>query len=116
MKKAYDSRGAERLIPLLRQIQKEIRQRSDSIRKCYVQIKGLGNSRKTLSGALRAEISNHKREIRHARKEFDRLGCLIDETAPYRVLIPGADGTNGFAWELGETTVREVVSEGADKG
>ena len=116
MKKAYDYRAAERLIPLLRNIQKEIRERSDSIRRAYVRIKGLGNTRRNAEGAFRAEISNHKREIRLARKELTRLGCLLDEASPHRVLIPGSNGALdcGFAWEFGETTVQAVASGAAD--
>jgi len=116
MKKAYDYRAAERLIPLLRNIQKEIRERSDAIRRAYVRIKGLGNTRRSAEAAFRAEISSHKREIRLARKELTRLGCLLDEASPHRVLIPGHDGTLdcGFAWEFGETTVQAVASGAAD--
>lgn len=118
MKKAYDYSAAEQLIPLLRNIQKEIRERSDSIRRVYVLIKGLGVNQRRKETALRAEVSNHKREIRLARKELTRLGCLLDEASPHRVLIPGLDGTLdcGFAWEFGDTTVQAFASEGADNG
>jgi len=113
MKKAYDHRTAERLIPLLRNIQKEIRERSDAVRRAYFKIKGLKSGQRSLEAALRAVISNHKREIRLARKELNRLGCLVDESSPRRVLIPGSDGTlnHGYSWEFGENSVQGATAD-----
>ena len=53
---------------------------------------------------LRAMLATHRREIRLALGELDRLGCAVDEERPSRVLIPGLDGTleGGYAWDRDE--------------
>lgn len=110
MTRAYDSRDADRLIPLLRSVQREIRERADSIRSLRIRMADLARQRNGKRQDIReltrlqAELANHKREMRLAMKELERLGCAIDEQRPERVLIPGADGelTTGYAWSFGE--------------
>lgn len=117
MTKSYDSTGAERLIPLLRVMNREISERSDAIRNASLRIKQLRadtslspRERRTQQGFLHAEVANHKREIRLVNKELSKLGCLVDELDPSTVLIPGLDGAldKGYIWRVGEAQVHEV--------
>ena len=117
MTKSYDNHGAERLIPLLRVMNREISERSDAIRSAYRRINQVrrnrelpARERRIQEGFLQAEIATHKREVRLANKELARLGCLVDELDPSTVLIPGRDGDlgRGFIWRAGEARVEEV--------
>lgn len=117
MTKSYDYDGAERLIPLLRVMNREISERSAAIRDASIRIKQLRNDtalsvreRRTQEGFLHAEVSNHKREMRLINKELSKLGCLVDELDPTTVHIPGRDGAldNGYIWRVGEAQVHEI--------
>lgn len=117
MTKSYDYDGAERLIPLLRVMNREISERRDAIRSASIRIKQLRSDtslsvreRRTQEGFLHAEIANHKRELRLANKELSRLGCLVDELDPSTVHIPGQDGAidSGYIWRVGEAQVHET--------
>lgn len=118
MKRAYDARNADQLIPLLRSVQREIRERADEIRGLRVRLTNLtrGQGDVEATRALQAELANHKREIRLARKELERLGCAIDEERPERVLIPGVGGdlAAGFAWSFGEGHVQSSGDSASD--
>jgi len=117
MTKSYDYTGAESLIPLLRVMNREISERSEAIRNASIRIKQLRSDtsltireRRTQEGFLHAEIANDKREIRLANKELSKLGCLVDESDPSTVHIPGQDGAldNGYIWRVGEAQVHEI--------
>ena len=118
MNRSYDSRNADRLIPLLRSVQREVREREDQVRGLRVRMSNLPRTAaaKDELRDLQAELAVHKREIRLARKELGRLGCAIDEERPERVLIPGADGdlARGFAWSFGEGHVRSATDPSPD--
>lgn len=110
MNRSYDSRNADRLIPLLRSVQRELRERADHIRGLRVRMANLPRTAAGLDEqrTIQAELAHHKLEVRLARKEIERLGCAIDEQRPERVLIPGVDGdlAKGFAWSFGEGHVQ----------
>jgi len=114
--RSYDHDGAERLIPLLRALGREIRERSDAINEAERAIRALRRSdlatreRRIREGFLLAEISTHKRELRQVNRELTRLGCLVDESDPSTVHIPGEDGGHeqGFVWRSGEAEIHEV--------
>lgn len=118
MTRTYDSQGADQLIPLLRSVQREMRERADLIRGLRLRIDKLAQDPDSQAAlrALQAELANHKREIRLARKELERLGCAIDEERPERVLIPGDDGdlARGFAWSFGEGHVQDCNDDQPD--
>jgi len=112
MKKAYDCLSADRLVPLLRNIYKELRERSDAVRRLENRVRNLSDREldSTVFYNLQAELATHHHEVRMAKKELARLGCTLDESHPYRVLIPGANGEleQGFAWALGDTRVQAI--------
>ena len=99
---SYDPERASALLPLLRSITAEIRERSEAIDALVLELQGLGHTRRARDrrGAIEADRSVQRRELRVARRELERLGCSLDEDHPLRVLIPGADGAldHGFAW------------------
>ncbi len=97
---SYDPERASALLPLLRSITAEIRERSEAAEALGREIADLGTSRKARSrrGDLEADLSVQRRELRVARRELERLGCTLDQDHPLRVLIPGEDGNHGFAW------------------
>lgn len=104
MKKAYDRHGASRLVPMLESITREIAERLEAVRDLESRVETL--SKREHANEIRnvqAEIATHRREIRLAAKECEQLGCVFDEAAPTRILIPGTDGRfeRGFHWEIG---------------
>jgi hypothetical protein len=114
MNKVYDHVGAERLIPLLRSIQKELRERADAIRRLRVLLGSLSPAQRHAGEyfALQAELATHKLETRLALKEIRRLGCSIDESDPHRILIPGSSesAVEGWSWSFGEAGVRTLAA------
>lgn len=99
---SYDPERASALLPLLRSITAEIRERSEAIDALELELQGLGSTRHAREhrGDLEAALSVQRRELRVAHRELERLGCALDEDHPLRVLIPGRDGEldHGFAW------------------
>jgi hypothetical protein len=115
--RSYDHDGAERLIPLLRVLGREIRERGEAIHAAERAMRALrrdaslsSRERRIREGFFHAEISNHKREIRQVNRELARLGCLVDDADPSMVHIPGLDGDHaqGFVWRAGEAEIHEV--------
>ena len=121
MNKSYDLESAASLIPLLRVLNREIRERSDALAQSIARARQLERDhskiglreRTALLAVLRAEISTHKREIRETRRELGRLGCLLDEEDLATVHIPGRNGEieDGFVWHAGASQVEAAVRE-----
>ncbi|MDP6410919.1 MAG: DUF2203 family protein [Planctomycetota bacterium] len=113
MKNAYNNRSADRLIPLLRVIQREIRERGDAVRILENRLGtfSIDQADSPAFLATRAELSNHRREIRLSKKELERIGCSLDAAQPNRVLIPGSNGEigAGYSWALGDTRVQAIM-------
>jgi hypothetical protein len=118
MNKSYDFRRADSLIPLLQVLNREIEERTKSVRSATHRVHRLRRSndltsteRRNKIALLEAEISNHKREIRYTKKELEELGCIVDTENPSTVLIPGRDGSlaAGYEWRLGDTRVHPPV-------
>ncbi len=107
--KNYDQQDASRLIPLLNSIMQEISDRIQAIALTEANLREMDATEKTARPGQRLEASlmNHRRELRHSRKEINRLGCVFDEDQPYRILIPGHDGqlAGGYAWKTGEVGI-----------
>jgi hypothetical protein len=103
---AYDRRGAEHLLPLIRSIASEILERSDAIEALEERLLALRSTCKNGKPSdeyldAQSELSSQRREARLSRLELARLGCTLDEDRPLRVLIPGVDGSfdSGYAWD-----------------
>ena len=117
MKKAYNYQGADELIPLLRSIQREVRERREEI----LRLESTSRVFKRRAAdhprlvSIQAELMTHRRELRLAGRELERLGCALDGERPFRVLIPGNDGAieHGYAWDLGDTRVHTIIEDPA---
>ena len=107
MKKAYNYQGADELIPLLRSIQREVRERREEILRLENTLRVFKRraSEHPRLASTQAELMTQRRELRLSERELERLGCALDGERPFRVLIPGDDGAieHGFAWDLGDT-------------
>lgn len=121
MKKAYDRTTARQLVPLLESITREVVDRLHEVRIFQGKLALLeqrsldGNGGSEKSGEcieLRAALSNHRREIRLAMKELERLGCVVDEHNPLLIFIPGSDGNidHGFQWDPADPTLRRAAT------
>jgi len=117
MNKSYNYQGADELIPLLRSIQREVRERREDILRLENTLRVFKRraSKHPRLGSIQAELMTHRRELRLSERELDRLGCALDGERPFRVLIPGDDGAieHGFAWDLGDTRVHAIVDDPA---
>lgn len=121
MKKTYDKTTARQLVPLLESITKEVVDRLHEVRIFQGRLALLeqenhrGGKDGTKAGEyleLRAALSNHRRQIRLAMKELERLGCVVDEHNPLLIFIPGTDGNfdHGFQWDPSDPTLRRATT------
>jgi hypothetical protein len=111
MTNAYDRDRAARLVPLLRSITREIRDRTrriDALRRELELIHDGARSRRYRE--RQAELAIQLRELRLANAELERLGCSLDRSHPLRVLIP-ADGGATFAWRCGSSELDAEVAD-----
>jgi hypothetical protein len=92
--KRFDREDAERLVPLLRSVGREIRERSEKIAELEALLGGTDLER---GRRLESELALNRRELRRVERELAQLGCNLDADHPLRILIPG-DGEQ-FAWE-----------------
>ncbi|MGD2018473.1 MAG: DUF2203 family protein [Planctomycetota bacterium] len=115
MKHAYDHDNASKLVPLLESIFNEVADRRRAIRELERTLKTmkLEGRPSTTTGPVVARLANQRRELRLTSKEFERLGCVVDEHNPNRVFIPGANGglEEGFHWQAGESEVQSNAPE-----
>jgi len=114
--KSFARSEAERLLPLVRSIGREIEERNRALaalerRMATLSIDQL-EQREELA-RLEGQLSTQRRELRRAEKELATLGCSLDVDHPLRVLFPGRGET--FAWEgpLGRTSFYRRVEERA---
>lgn len=117
MMQAYDKDHASKLVPLLEAIFAEVADRRVAVRKLereLAQAKREG-APSDVTSQLTAQLANHRRELRLSSKEFERLGCVVDEHNPNRVIIPGKGGVleRGFHWQAGESEIHANSIEGS---
>ena len=110
MKHTYDWDHASKLVPLLGAIFAEVADRRTAIRtleRHLSRMKCDGAPADSMADAI-ARLAEHRRELRFTAREFERLGCVVDEDFPNRVVIPGTNGRleSGFLWQHGETDVQ----------
>lgn len=103
-KQAYGEESAEKLLPLLVSIGREIKNRMQAINALEEALEkrapGLDVSTTT------ARLSIEKRELRTTLRELERLGCDLDPDHPLRILIPGLNGPMAFEGSLEKTMFR----------
>jgi hypothetical protein len=86
----YDRSQAERLVPLLRAITQELRERNEQIDELDARVEQSAvDSHPTSTSQLRLRLLEHRRALALAERELAALGCMLDEDHPLRVLIPG---------------------------
>ncbi|MCC7011294.1 MAG: DUF2203 family protein [Planctomycetes bacterium] len=99
-KKSFARRDAERLLPLLRSIGREIRERGTAIDELERRLSDMSEDREGQRleiMRLESVLSTQRRELRRVERELAELGCNLDADHPLRILIPGRGET--FAWE-----------------
>lgn len=117
-KTRYDQTQASKLVPLLRSITREMRERTHAIEHLEAKVRDVSRAFGKDSDELitvQAELSTQKRELRLTRKELERLGCALDEEHPLRVLIPGRTGDlrSGFEYHIGTNSVEPNGADSA---
>ena len=98
----YDRDLAERLIPFLRSVTREIRERSAKIDRLDRALESRERRDPVAQrNLMQARMVEHRRALREAERELARLGCMLDDDHPLRVLIPGGSGSfeGGFAFD-----------------
>ena len=107
-KRVYAEPQAEKLLPLLVSIGREVKNRMRSIDEIEQKLARYGPSkpRDRAAAELVAQAALHKRELRTALQELERLGCDLDADHPLRILIPGLNGPMAFEGSLEKTQFR----------
>jgi predicted RNase H-like nuclease (RuvC/YqgF family) len=100
MKRTVKNRhDAERIVPLLRSIGAEIRERSravDALEDRLANFSATRDERREEIRRLESELSLHRREMRRIERELAELGCNLDADHPLRILIPSKGGTYAY--------------------
>ena len=112
----YDQRRASQLLPLLGAIGREIQERAEALMRLEKQIETLtdtpyADSDETLANTLHSKIAEaaaHRRGLRLAKKELERLGCSVVGTEPLTIRIPGRVGEakHSFVWQTGDPVLK----------
>jgi len=106
----YDRERAIALLPLLNSITREIRERTIQLERVEARIER-AEAGEPVRGSVRelvARAALHRRELRHARSELERLGCSIVGTAPITIRIPGVHESKprSFVYHTGDAVLR----------
>ena len=105
-RRTYALKEAEKIVPLLRSIGREIHARRVSAaetQKRLEYVKGLARRESPAIAELEARIAVQLREIRSCERELEHLGCSLDEQNPERILIPSSDGSWALDGNLDDT-------------
>jgi hypothetical protein len=109
MKQSYEREEAERLVPLLRSIGREVRARQSELARIEDRMSALRPTRHVHGdelARLESERSTHCRALRHAEEELARLGCRLDEGEAVRILVPADRSEHQIDGFLGQTCFR----------
>ena len=106
-KEVYAEEEAQRILPLLVSIGREIKNRARENDEAETRMGRLVSPADAHAKAtLQAELAVHKRELRKTLKELEELGCKLDADHPLRILIPGFSGPMAFEGSLERTAFR----------
>jgi hypothetical protein len=98
--KSFAQHDAERLLPLLRSIGRELRERGRDIDRLEERLETLSEDRvenRVPIAQAESELACNRREVRRIERELTALGCNLDADHPMRILIPGKG--EEFAYE-----------------
>ena len=107
----YDEQEALAMLPLLGSITREIKDRTSALEILEIEIHALRViapiDEEAIRGAV-AEQATHRRELRHAKNELERLGCSVVGTEPLTLRIPGKVGEerHSFVWQAGDLVLK----------
>ena len=104
----YALRDAELLMPLLRVIRHEIRERTLAVTRLEQLLEApapVHRVHREDVGRIESELSTQRRELRRVERELAELGCKQDEDRPLRILIPSKDGALACDGELAKTRI-----------
>lgn len=108
----YDRSRAERLVPLLQSILRELRERQEAIAglENLIEQRQRGTGRESNADLLLIQLTEHNQGERDALRELALLGCALDDDYPMRVLIPGDDGefAGGFSFDAVSGALEEL--------
>lgn len=109
--RTYAVKDAERMLPLLRAIRRELRDRTYEATRLEELREALLPSQRAHVDDLtlvEAELSAHRRELRRAEQELTALGCHVDQDRPLRIVVPSDEGNLAVDGELSKTTIRRL--------
>ena len=107
-------KAALRVVPLLRSIAREMKERVRAIAELESRSESSGNecrARGIDAASLEAQLSLHRRELRRVEKELASLGWARDEDHPLRLLLRRADGGTQIAWRPEDTGFYRVPAD-----
>ena len=104
------SHTPSKLLPVLRSIAREIRERTVAIRSLEAR---RGSFSKSAIHAVDranadAELAIQRRELRHAEHELERLGCRLDDREPLRIAVLDEGRSYTFSWNLEQTQFHDL--------
>lgn len=105
--RTYAMKEAERMLPLLRAIRRELRDRTYEAARLEALMQASPADPAALA-QLESELSTHRRELRRAERELADLGCHIDLDRPVRIVVPSDQGDLAVDGELAKTTIRRL--------
>ncbi|MCE9595527.1 MAG: hypothetical protein K8S98_15170 [Planctomycetes bacterium] len=104
-------KDAERLLPLLRAIRRELRDRTYEA----TRLEDLRDALRPTQQAhaadlnlLESDLSTQLRELRRTEKELTDLGCRLDQDRPLRIVVPSDQGDLAVDGDLAKTTLRRL--------
>lgn len=105
--KTFERAEAERMAPLLQSMAQEIRERTQAIvaleRQHEILEGAKGSEALGRFGEVRSQLSTQRRELRHVRKEVERLGLAVDDGKPPSIVVPGDGGDWVYSGSLDDT-------------
>jgi hypothetical protein len=108
----YTRPQALSLIPLLKGITAEIRDRQAKVAEIESMIRALRPTAHVHGDDIRrlqSELASQRMELRRAGSELDSLGCALAVTEPLEIFVPGVE--ENFGWRPGETFLRQAAIE-----
>jgi uncharacterized coiled-coil protein SlyX len=107
-------RRTKSMLPLIRSITREARDRTQAIRSLEAKLAELSSRPGEQTPQIRpveSELFSHRREIERVQKELARLGCSLDADHPERIVCSAEGNEWTYEDELDETDFRPDHSD-----